>query len=231
MAMSINSSPQPAHQTQTGGALPTAAQLLASLTEAQHQLLMDFAAKRLQRLATSASRQRLLGALTPGDLVNQAIEKVLLGERGLKGGRRLSRENRENADAFLNCMKGIINSNLSNRLSTYEACCRLHLLDAEQTGTGARPELPDTLDLFALISRRDIKEVLFMHLRAWAATSPSRLLVIAPWEQNFLASDRIGGQGANPNDVHQVRLEARRYLKKLALEHELHAPDGRDMLL
>jgi hypothetical protein len=226
-----NSSPQPGHQKQPSGLLPTASQLLASLTQPQHQLLTDFAAKRLQRLATSASRQRLLGSLTPGDLVNQAIEKVLLGERGSKGGRRLSRENRENADAFLNCMKGIINSDLSNRLRTYEACYRLHLLDAEQTGTGDPTELADSLDLFALISRRDVMLVLFARLREWAASSPNRLHVIDVWEQNFLSSDRIGGQGVDPNDVYQVRLEARRYLKNLALEHELHAPDGRDMLL
>ena len=211
--------------------LPNASQLLASLTEAQHQQLTGFAAKRLQRLATSPSRQRLLGLLTPEDLFHQAVEKLLLGESDVRRGRRLSLRNRQNAAAFLHCVEGIINSDLNARLNSSEASYEHLSLDAERTETGASNELPDSLDLFAIVVRRDLKAVFFARLREWAATTPHLRLIIDHWEYGFLFDDRIAGAAFDQNHVNQVRHRGRALLKELAQEVEPNVADGREMLL
>ena len=229
--MPILSSPQ-GRQQHTSALLPSAAQLLASLTEPQREQLTVFASKRLRRLATTPARQRLLGLLTPDELVHKAVEKILEWETDGRRGRKLSIQNRQNHTAFLHCMEGIINSSLSAWLTSSRALSECFSLDADRTESDLVIEPVDPVDLFAVIARRDLQVVLFARLREWAAASGDRFLpIIDYWEDGFLADDRIASAAFDPNDVYQVRCAARRILKRLARETEPNAMDGRAMLL
>ena len=71
------------HQTgphDSGGMLPTVLVIIAALTDSQRQQLQDFARKRMGRLSRSPGLARFLAQQSPDDLVNSALEKLLLGD-------------------------------------------------------------------------------------------------------------------------------------------------------
>ena len=59
---------------------PTVLEIVTALTELQQQQLRDFARKRIRRLSRSPGLARFLTSQTPEDLVNSALEKLLLGK-------------------------------------------------------------------------------------------------------------------------------------------------------
>lgn len=211
-----------------GSALPTALQLVTALTEAHRQQLLDFAAKRMWRVRRSPGMERFLAGKTPGDLVNSALEKLLLGDTHPKKGRQLPVKNRQSLEAFLHCVRNVINSELSNAITALETTCEhLPLGDAETEPGSVEPT--DPVDLPRLLERRDLEQELFRRLRQRAA--PDLQPIVAHWAPRFLSEDRIASRGFDRRRVSQVRRLAREILTELAQELHSRPVRGIDLLL
>ncbi len=175
------------------------------------------------------SRRRLLSIISsPEDLVGRAVQAVLLGEERPGEGRRLSAKNRRSTAAFVAGLRSVVDSQLSNLTRSAEA-------NSEHVPVGTREdpdavELADLSDLARLIERRDLKAVLFRHLREWAAGHAGLLRVIGAWEQSFEGGDRIGESRFDRNLVQRVRSETQAFLLKLARESDSQARSGRGMV-
>jgi len=211
------------------GGTCSAAGLLAALTPEQRQDLRNFAAKRLARVARVPSRRRLLSIISsPEDLVGRAVQAVLLGEERPGEGRRLSAKNRRSTAAFVAGLRSVVDSQLSNLTRSAEA-------NSEHVPVGTREdpdavELADLSDLARLIERRDLKAVLFRHLREWSAGHAGLRRVIGAWEQSFDGGDRIGETRFDRNLAQRVRSETQAFLLKLARESDSQARSGRGMV-
>ena len=92
-------------------------------------------------------------------------------------------------------------------------------------------EPADLVDLLHLIERRDLKAVVFVRLRQWAAGHVELTRILDAWEQHFDGSDRIGSGTLDPNLVHRVRLKSREICLELTHEFDPQATTGREMLL
>lgn len=220
-------------QNQTGpqgGVLPTALELISALTEAQYQQLHRFAAKRLQRLAGSPGRQRLRGMLSSGDLVNQAIEKVLLGDQHPGKGRALSARNRQSLGAFLACLTGIINSDLSTLVNSAEARCE-HLPMPPEGEAPLTTLDTDRSDPLVNLERQDLKEELFLRLHQETQDRPELRPIIDHWETHYLEDHRIARRDFDRRQVWRLRQMARAILAELAREVQPASPSGMEMLL
>ena len=213
---------------QTSSPLPTALQLVSALTEEQHQQLTDFASKRMRRLAGVPGMDRFLAGMEPDDLVHAALEKLLQGDAHPKQGRRLSAKNRRSPEAFILCVMGIINSDLSNATHSLEASfSHLPLGDAE-TEPGA-VEVSEPIDLVQLLERRDGKRELFARLRQRA--EPELQPIIEYWEPNYLTDDCIARGQFDRRLVYRVRLLTCEIFAELAREIQPEGPTGREMLM
>ena len=215
-------------QTQPGLSL---AELFAAIsTTTQYQDLVNFARRRLRRLAASHWNKRTLAGLDPEELVAEAVLQVGLGELDPALGRRLSARNRASAGAFVLCLKGIIHSNLGNCLKRVEA-------GQEYVPIGDEPESPgsvdpaDPNDLNALLDRRDLQRVVFERLYRRVAAMPALLPIIQDWEPNFLSANRVGDRTRDRNLDHRVRQLVQEILKELARELAPGTLGGKEMLL
>jgi hypothetical protein len=217
-------------EQQSSSSRSTAAELLASLTEQQHNYLIAFAAKRLQRLRGNAPWQRILACVAPEDCVNRSIEKVLLGDTHPKKGRTLAAHNRASLDAFLACLTGIINSDLSHLISSTEAQCE-HVPVQTEAETSHGVELAEEWNPSVALELQDLKEALFSRLRQVVSKRQALCPIIDSWEASFLADHRIPNQGFDRRLVWEVRRLARDILTDLARELTPGAPTGMEMLL
>jgi hypothetical protein len=187
---------------------------VAALTEAQYQHLRAFAAKRLRRLQGRQDLAQFWTGKIPEDLVHDAIQKVLLGDTHPKKGRRLSPKNRQTPQAFMECIMGIVNSELSHAVQAGLRFPRISCGDLEHDVSPlAVPEWSDTA---GLAERRDIKSELFTRLDVIAQAQPSLKPVIRHWSAHFHETDRIAGPEFDQNLVHRVRQHARRIMSELA---------------
>jgi hypothetical protein len=112
---------------------------------------------------------RFLAGLEPNYLIHSAVEKALMGEANPKKGRSLSARSCQSMEASLQCLQGIINSDLSN-------ACRLaeqaygHEPSPEEESKGA---LADDLDLGLLLERRDLARVSSERFKLIAEAEPA----------------------------------------------------------
>jgi hypothetical protein len=191
---------------------PTALALVSALTEKQHQQLRDFAAARMRKFDGSAGMDRFLGSRKAEDLVHAALEKVLAGEADPKNGRRLSHKNRRSAQAFLDCLKGIINSLLSNARRRSETRI-LHL----PFGCGAIEDgavtVADPSSQDKHLELRDTQRVLLARLRQIA--EPEMLPLLDDWEAN---GDFIAPEGFDRRLVYRARVLTQQVLTDMARE-------------
>ena len=211
-----------------GSALPTALQLVTALTEAHQQQLLDFAAKRIRRVRRSLGMERFLAGKTSADLVNGALEKLLLGDTHPKKGRHLPVKNRQSLETFLHGVRNVINSELSNAVTALETTCEhVPLGDAETEPGSVEPT--DPVDLVRLLERRDLQRELFSRLRQRAA--PDLQPIVEHWAPRFLSDDRIARGAFDRRRVSQVRRLAREILTELAQELQTRPVRGVDLLL
>lgn len=208
--------------------LPKADQLVARLSKSDYAELEAFARKRLASAAASPPLQRYLVQTSPLELVDQVIVKVLLGDCGGKVGRTLKPRNRRSEKAFMECLKGMLCSELSNLVTSAEARYE-HLPVGEHADDPLVVDPPDRIDQEEALARRDLQQVVFARLYARAAQNPELLPIIQRWEEAFLADDRIPQADCSRKLVWRVRSLARGILRQLAQEHSL-GEDERQML-
>jgi hypothetical protein len=214
---------------ESGSSLPTALQMVAALTEEQHHQLHEFAVKRMRRLRNMSEFVNFTAGKSPMDFVHEALHKLLLGDSHPKKGRRLSAKNRSSSDAFLRCVMGIINSDLSNAVRD---ACRFPYVPAHdsdfEVGMVNGQEWSDTT---GQTERRDLQRELFARLEPVLQTEPALAPVIRYWSDHFQESDRIGGPGMDPNLVYRVRQHARRILRELAEDLQAGPVRGREIVV
>lgn len=209
---------------ESSSSLPTALQLVAALTEEEHRYLRAFAAKRLRRLQGQQALAHFLTGKIPEDLVHDALQKVLIGDKHPKKGRKLAVKNRQSPQAFMQCIMGIINSVLSHAVQTELRFPQISCGDVEQEVTPlAVPEWSDTA---GVAERRDLQSELFTRLDLIARTEPSLKPIIRHWSANFHDTDRIAGPEFDQNLVHRVRQHARRIMHELGAESGLEPTGG-----
>lgn len=214
---------------ETDSALPTVLQIVTALTESQHQALRDFASKRIRRLSRSPGMARYLAGHAPDDLVNSALEKLLLGDVNPKQGRKLAAKHRHDPELFLQCVMGIINSNLSNAVNSAEFSFP-HLPLENSDEDPASVELPDPTDWARQLENRDVQRELFVRLRQ--QSPPELQPIINAWEPSALSDDSIARGEFDRRQVHRVRVLAREILAKLSMEMQpATLPTGMEMLM
>ena len=153
----------PLNGPQASGDGHTVFALLTALTTDQYKKLVGFARYRLRKLTTSARLEQWLGPLEPEQLVAQAVLRLELGEAHPSLGRHLKPKNRVNTQAFLACVKGVIESDLNHLVrQAHRRPEHLPLGDADaEPGCVEPAELDDTE---RLLWRRDLCRVLFRKL-------------------------------------------------------------------
>jgi DNA-directed RNA polymerase specialized sigma24 family protein len=225
----INKSRTPTVPSQeTGG--PSATELLEAITPEQEQQLQAFARRRLRRAANTPWLQRHLAPNSAEDLVQEAKAKVLLGEQFPRVGRRLKPRNRVSVEACLACLRGIMESDLSNLLKVARRRGE-HLSVGDSRTEPGTVDPPDPLDPAGNLVRRDLRCVGFARLRERAAAEPDLLPVILQWEEGFLTDDRIAAEELNRKPAHRVRVMFREVLQELAAELSVAPVTGKEMLL
>jgi hypothetical protein len=209
---------------------PTVQDLLLALTPKQQQQLEDFARKRLRSLAYSPWLRRYLGPISPEDIVSRAVLKVIVGECDHQAGRPLKPRNRKSADAFMACLQGIMQSDLSNLVTRAEARYEHVPVGNEEPGSD-RVDPLDPKDTITLLVLRDLQRVMFAKLYLRAAQKPELLPIIRRWEPNFLGAPRVATGQDDRKLVHHVRKLARQVLWELSQELNLPMATGKEMLL
>lgn len=204
--------PQPIGLRETANG-HSAQELISGISGENYRQLVGFARLRLRAVTRSRWLQRCLAVTDAEDLVDQAILKLLLGERDPSLGRHLRPRNCVDMDAFMACVKGIINSDLNNTISAarnkYE---HIFLGNPEEDGA-IEPEDPQNAS--DLLSRRDLHRVFFKRLYARIENQPSLLIAVKDWEQRSLDDDLIGAPGLNRDHVYRVRQLAREVISEL----------------
>jgi hypothetical protein len=214
----------------TGSSLPTALQLVSALTEEQHQTLKGFAAKRMRRLRAAPGMERCLGGKSPEELVHDAFEKVLQGDSHPRKGRKLSAKNRQSTDAFIDCVRGIINSDLSNLVRSFEVSVP-HVPLGDPEAEPDTVELSDPGNFVRQLEQRDTQRELFVRLEQLLQNEPALEPIIRHWHEHYQVSDRIAGPEFDVNLVYRVRQHAQRILHELAKEGQANDVTGMEMLL
>jgi len=219
----------PLNGPQANGDGHTVSALLTALPTDQYNKLVGFARYRLRALTTSALLQHWLGPLEAEEVVAQAVVKLELGEADPSMGRHLKAKNRANPQAFIACVKGVIESDLNHLVrQAYRRPEHVSLGNPDAEPGCIEPAAPE--DVQAQLSRRDLHRVLFHKLYERIARQPALLEVVRDWEARFLEDWRIGSEGQDPRLVHRVRQLAQEILDELSTEFS-PVPDGREMLL
>jgi hypothetical protein len=192
----------------------TVSELSSALTIEQYRRLIGFARFRLRAATNSRWLQQSLGAAEPEDLVHQAILKLYLGEENPSLGRHLKQRQRLSVETFINGVKGIISSDLSNLVN--EARYRhehTFVGDPEEESGAVEPaEYGDTQEH---LCRRDLQRVFFRQLYQRIQNQPALLAVVQDWEQRFYSDDGIGDANLNRDLVYRVRQLAREVMADL----------------
>ncbi len=220
------SGPQP---NGSGEPRPSVTSLLAALTDNQRKRLEFFAAKRLRRLIAYPQNVRILSLVTAGDLVNESIHKVLLGETNPKMGRHMKLKNLLSTESFIQGLMNLVNSELANLITSAEAATEYIPLEVDDS-VHFKIEIEDPFDLRALVNRRELKEIFFKRLRLRSNKDPEILAVVDLWERDFLTSDSIA-EGADRVLVYHVRKMARQILREFSSEGTFGPDQGRNILL
>jgi hypothetical protein len=203
-------------------------ELLSALSEEHYQRLIGFARFRLRAVANSRWLQQCLAVTDAEDLVHQAILKLHLGEQDPSLGRHLKPHHCGNMESFLACVKGVINSDLSNLVN--EARHRhphSFIGDPEQESDAVEP--PESQNTHDLLSRRDLHRVLFQQLYQRIANQPALLEVVQDWDRRFDDDDRIGSVGMNRDLVYRVRQLARDIIAELGADVSPTFSGGKEM--
>jgi hypothetical protein len=194
----------------------SAKELAAALTPQQWLDLESFAIKRLHRAASNPARQRALAQFTERSLINTAIEKFLLGDCGHPGGRYLSPPQRVSTATFMNAVRGVINSLISDGCRTAE-----YELDWVAIGNDGEPdhcEPSDPRDAAEALSVRDLERQLFAELAAHASKDPDQQAAVNELRDDCVTGHRRGSGGSNTETKRQVRRRARAVWEHLAMD-------------
>ena len=194
----------------------SARDLAAALTTQQWHELETFAAKRLGRAATNPPRQRALAQFTERSLINTAVEKFLLGDCGDPQGRYLSPSQRVSTVTFMNAVRGVINSLISDgcRSAEYE----LDWIAIGNEGEPGHHEPRDPYDAAEALSVRDLERQLFNELAAHAENDPEQQAAIAALRDDCATGHRRGSAGLNAETKRQVRRQAREVWEHLTMD-------------
>jgi hypothetical protein len=214
----------------SNGPLPTAAMLAAALTDKDYQGLTAFAALRLRRLVAISSHHGLLAMTEPADLVHQAVFKVLLGDSGYPAGRRLSLKNRTSTEAFILCLKGIINSDLSTLAKRPENRV-VHSPIGEASTESDVVDPATAQDQRRLLELRDLHRALFAQLRQTADRSPATQWLLEQWEKATLSDDRLPSSSASRHCRRKLQAQMKQALAGFARELGQGTTDGKEMIL
>ncbi|HXP60434.1 MAG TPA: hypothetical protein VN829_08085 [Dongiaceae bacterium] len=219
----------PLNGPQASGDGHTVFALLTALSTDQYKKLVGFARYRLRKLTISARLQQWLGPLEAEELVAQAVLRLEMGEANPSLGRHLKPQNRANTEAFLACLKGVIESDLNHLVrQAHSRPEHVRLGDADAEPGCVEPAELD--DPERLLWRRDLHRVLFRKLYERIARQPALLEVVRDWETRFLEDWRIGGEGHDPHLVYRVSQLAQEILQELSAEFS-PAPDGSEMCM
>jgi hypothetical protein len=205
-------------------------ELLAAMSHTQYRRIIGYARLRLRAAAGTRWLQRFLAATDAEDLVHQALLKLLLGEQDPALGRHLKSGHRVSQTAFAACIKGVVNSELSNLVNSARARCQhCSIGDPDMEPGAVDPAAgPDPRDI---LSRRDLHRLFFRQLYERIETKPALLDVVRDWEQRFYEDDRIGRVGLNRDLVYRVRQLAREVVADLSEGTSPSLGDGKDLLL
>ena len=209
---------------------PSAAQLLEAITPKQEQQLTNFARRRLSRINGGERLRQFFCSLSPEDLVQDAKYKVLLGEEVPGAGRRLKARNRVSVEAFINCLRGIIESDLSSLLKAANRRSQEHLPVGDTESEPGMVDPRDPLDQADEIARRDLRRVVFARLRENLAAEPGLLPRMLQWEEGFLEDDRVAADALDRKPAQRLRELVRPICKELSSEVS-PAPTGKEILL
>lgn len=210
----------------------TIGELLSALSENPdcYRRLAGFARLRLRSVTTSRQLQQHFAAVTAEDLVQEALLKLLLGEHEPTLGRHLKTHNRTSLEAFVSCVKGVINSDLNTLVKA--ACFRCdHVFTGNPEHEPGAIDPVEPHDAAGLLSRRDLHRTLFAKLYGRIQNRPMLLRVVQDWEERFLDDDRIGDDGMDRKLAFRIRKLAREIIAELAAEVSPAVGDGREMLL
>lgn len=194
----------------------SAIELATAVTNHQWHDLERFASRRLRRAASTPARQRALGQFTGCSLINTALEKFGLGDCGHPNGRYLSSRQRNNAYAFLDALRGAINSILSDACRTSE--CAHDWLPIGNEREPGHHEPRDGIDVEESLSVRDLERQLFNELAARAGDDPEQLAAIAALRDDCVTGHRRGSDGLNAEAKRQARREAREVWDQLTMD-------------
>jgi len=202
----------------------------SALSTESYNCLVRFAKYRLKCMGDTREAKQCLKEIEAEDLVNQALLKLSLGAHNPSLGRRLKARNLVNLEAFLACVKGVISSDLWNLKN---AARHRHehqpIGDPEHDPDAINPA--DSLDLYDLLSRREIHEILFKKLYQQVKNKPALIEVVKDWEARFDDDDSIGGSGLNRDQVYRVRQLARDIMAELMPEPPAKAPHEMDVAM
>ena len=173
---------------------------------------------------------RSLARKSPDDVVQNALEKTLMGDSHPKEGRKLSVKDRQCMDNFLEFVRGIINSDISNTVRSTEVSIPHDVMGDPETEPST-VDVPDPVELEKLLELQDFQRELFARLELVLQNEPELEPVIRFWSEHFYGTDRIAGPKFDQHRVFRVRQHARRICRELAQEIEPGAVTGMEMLL
>jgi hypothetical protein len=92
-------------------------------------------------------------------------------------------------------------------------------------------DLAEPNDTYDLLSRRDIRRILFKKLYQRVENKPALIEVVKDWEARFDDDDNIGGSGLNRDQVSRVRQLAREIMAELMTEPPSIGENGMDVAI
>ena len=197
--------------------LSTALHLVSALTGAQLNNLHDFARRRLSSVSGVPHLKRGLARLSADDLFNTAVEQVLLADVVPGKGRRLRPRNRHSPKAFLNYLRGIIDSLISNTATCVETLTP-HLRVGNPEFEPDTVDVPDPVDYVSLLAHRDLQQEFFRRFEPILKRQPALRPVVEHWQRHFLDSDQIAGPDFDAKLTYRVRQHARSILRGMGFE-------------
>jgi hypothetical protein len=208
----------------------TVSAFLSALSNEQYNNLVGFARYRIRTLTDSRWLQRCLALIDGEGLVAHCLLKLQLGEADPSLGRRLKRRNRASLQAFMACVKGIIESDIHRMVAeARNRCAQLPPVGAATDPCDVNP--PATKNSNLLFSRRDLHRVILRKLRRRLSRKPVALLpVIRDFGYPFPGDQWNASEDHAPSHLLRVQQLTSGSLAELAAEFS-PALDGEEMLL
>ena len=184
-------------------------ELIELMTHDHYRELEYFTENRLRRATCAGMRKRAVALHCARSIIHSAIERFVLGDAGLSGGRVLNIIHRKSVETFIFAVRASINSIIYHAVDKFEYSCE-HLTIEPEAIADEIVNKADSKNIMLELELRDIERVLFRKMSENIGDDKEMQTAL-----ESLRNDCVTGHSRGICNA-DVTTEAKRRIRKLA---------------